>query len=259
MLESRVLDPLVQIDIYDGPLDLLLYLVRRDGIDVRNLPLVHITREYLAAMEELYEFNIDMAGEFILMAATLCELKSRELLPRSKTETEQSDDPQEEEDPRIALARRILQYQRFKEAAENLDSLQMLGRDVFKRQGVAVSWGDRPVDPGVDSLGLLDHYRAAMNREVVQPVHEVHREELSWAVCVHSVLQLLDDGEERSLDELLSEFSSRAEKIMTFLAVLELVRLQMLEIAQRTHLSPILLRSMVKHQEADLSMIPEAL
>ncbi|MBN1335891.1 MAG: segregation/condensation protein A [Deltaproteobacteria bacterium] len=245
---------MVHAEVYDGPLDLLVDLVRRDGIDPRSLPLVEITRAYLSALEAMGFADLDVAGEFLVMAATLCELKSRELLPRSLPIP--SDD---EDDPREALARRILEFQRFRQAAEELGRRNLLGRDVFGRRPTEQDARDRPVDPGVAALGLLEIWDALERRHAQPPpVFEVERERVSWLECLRGVLAALDDGETRTLDEILLPLASRSTRIVSFLAVLELCRVQVLEIEQRRHLAPVLLRSRVRADAVDLSLFAEA-
>lgn len=244
----------VTTETYDGPLDLLLYLVERDGIDLHALPLAHITREYLAWIDRMQELDLDIAGEFLVMAATLCELKSRELLPRSA----RSVLPAEEEDPRQALIQRMIEYRRYREAAGFLGGRLWLGRDLFVRETVPLALFERPIDPGVDVFGLLDAFHSVLHRSQNRPVHDIHREKISWPDCVRNVLIALDDGATRSLDELWDSLPSRAHRVLTFLAVLELARTSMIEINQRSHLSPVFLKSRVKAATADLKAIEEA-
>jgi segregation and condensation protein A len=241
---------------YDGPLDLLLHLVQRDGIDLCKLPLVRITREYLAALSTMQLVDLDLAGEFLVMAATLCELKSRELLPGAPP-IELSDDC---DDPREALIRRILRYQRFRQAADDLAQGQWLHRDVFARPPQRTGPGDRPIEPGIDAIELRGLYERAKRRAArPEPVHVVEREPLRWRDTLQHVLLTLDDGHERSLDGLLAVLPSRPARILAFLAVLELSRVRAVEVHQREHLAPVLLRGLVRSDKADLTHIPEAM
>ena len=249
-------DPVVRTEMYDGPLDLLLHLVQRDGIDLRQLPLVHITREYLAALAELEVLDLDLAGEFLVMAATLCELKSRELIPGvyGREDEDEVDDPQE------ALVRRIIRLQRYRQAAGELERTHWVDRDVFTRPKRRPQPGARPIEPGIDAIELRGLYqRMVARRERPEPVHEVQREPVRWRDTVQFVLVELDDGQERPLDLLLGELPNRPARVLAFLAVLELCRIGALAVHQREHLSPVLLRGMVSSDEADLSHIPEAM
>ena len=235
---------------------LLLHLVQRDGVDLCTLPLVHITREYLAALTGMQALELDVAGEFLVMAATLCELKSRELLPGFSRERTRD---AEEEDPREALVLRIIAYQRFRQAAQDLADCRWLGRDSFARPARSTNPRERPVEPGVDALGLRELYERSLRRsQRPDPVLEVTREPLRWADTVQHVLRSLDDGQTRSLDELLAGLADRPSRIMAFLAVLELCRLRAVGIEQREHLSPVLLKGLVRAEDAALSQVPEA-
>jgi segregation and condensation protein A len=248
--------PVVQTEMYDGPLDLLLHLVQRDGIDLCQLPLVHITREYLAALGAMQVVDLDIAGEFLVMAATLCELKSRELLPGAPP-MEQAD---EEDDPREALIRRIIRYQRYRQAAEELRRGLQLDRDVFVRPPQRLDLEERPVEPGIDAIELCELYqRARRDAAKPPPVHEVEREPLHWRDTLVRVLETLDGGQEHPLDGLLATLPSRPARIMAFLAVLELVRIRAVSVHQREHLAPVLLRGLLRADEVQLEHIPEAM
>jgi len=247
--------PVVQTEVYDGPLDLLLHLVQRDGIDLCKLPLVHITREYLAALTQLQVVDLDIAGEFLVMAATLCELKSRELLPGAAP----MEQPDEEDDPREALIRRIIRYQRYRQAADELQRGLQLYRDVFDRPPQRLEAGERPIEPGIDAIELCEMFHQAKRlSERPPPVHEIEREPLRWRDTLEHVLDTLDDGCEHPLEGLLAELPSRAARILAFLAVLELCRVKAVAVHQREHLAPVLLRGLVSLAEAKLEHIPEA-
>jgi segregation and condensation protein A len=200
--------------------------------------------------------DLDMAGEFLVMAATLCELKSRELLPGASL----LEEPDEEDDPREALIRRIIRFQRYRQAAEELSRGLWLDRDVFARPLQRVQPGDRPIEPGIDAVELRGLYERARRRAArPAPVHEIEREPLRWRDTLHQVLQTLDDGHERPLDSMLAELPSRPARILAFLAVLELCRVRAVEVHQREHLAPVLLRGLVRAEQADLTHIPEAM
>lgn len=254
MLAALRADSVVRTQEYDGPLELLLYLVRRDGLDVLNLPIVHITREYLAFLDQVQSLDLDEAGEFLVMAATLCELKSRELLPRLERPVEE-----DEEDPRQALARRIIEYQRYKEAAEGLDQRLWLDRDVFRRLPDPGDPREVHVVAGVDAFGLLEIYGRVLERhQRSRPVHEVQREQIRWVDCVRWVLSRLDDGETHAFDAIMADLPSRPARVLSFLAILELCRMHMVDIHQRLHLAPVLVRGLVRLQDADLSAFEAA-
>jgi segregation and condensation protein A len=200
--------------------------------------------------------DLDIAGEFLVMAATLCELKSRELLPRQAHPV--NDDG--ETDPKEDLIRRILLHQRYRHAAEELSRSVLLDRDTFRRPDLPVDEHSRPVEPGIDAVELCELYlRAARRRDSRPPVHEVEREPLRWREALIGVLEVLDDGLEHSLDELLSPLAALPPRILTFLGVLELCRVGAVAVHQREHLSPILLRGLLPPDEASLDHIPEAM
>ena len=248
--------PYVQIEPYEGPLDLLLYLVRRDGIDIRALPIAHITREYLAFLDQMERHDLDVAGDFLVMAATLCELKSRELLPRA----ERPVDEPEEEDPREALIRRMLEHQRYYEVAASLADRLWLGRDVFARPPTQAADESREITAGTDAFGLLEMLERMGRRKHKRTphVHEVESESESLKACVHRVVDQLADGRSHRFDEMVMHIERRSTRVMTFLAVLELARLRIISIAQKAHLFPLFLKAAVPAEEADLSAITEA-
>jgi len=238
---------------FDGPLELLLYLIRRDGIDVRDLPIAHITREYLQFLECMGELDLNVAGEFLVMAATLCQLKSRELLPRRR----ERDDDQEDDDPRERLARRLIDYERYKQASEDLFDRALLGRDVFTRPDDSPVLIDRPIDPGVDVFGLLETCYALLSRQAEpEPVHEVEREVYTLSQRVASLLHWLDCLGTARLDGAFAQCHSKPEVVVTFLALLEMARLQLIDITQQDHLGPVQLVLKVGADQADLSALP---
>ncbi|RME26031.1 MAG: segregation/condensation protein A, partial [Deltaproteobacteria bacterium] len=219
---------------FDGPLELLLYLVRRQGIDVRALQVAPITDAYLAQLELMQALDLDTAGEFLVMAATLCWLKSRELLPQRSDDV----DEEEEEDPRERLIRRLVDYERYREASERLGQLPMLGRDTFARPAVPLDPSERPVEPGVDAMGLLEIFYGVLQRHSEPPVvHEVELEPYSLREMAGWILDRLESGP-RSLSDLLSQLEHRLDRVVAFLASLEMARLQLIDIQQSHHLAP---------------------
>lgn len=226
----------VHTDVFDGPMDLLLYLVKRDGIDLRKVCIARVADSYLAFLGRMQELNITVASDYLVMAATLCHLKSLELLPRPPVYLEE-----EEVDPREALARRLEVYEQFKEASELLDALPRVGRDTFVREPMDIGEVDRPLVPGVDAFGLLEAYYQVLTRPEEQvATHTIHRTEVDLGACCRRVLRTLGAvGAQRGLRELLLTFDTKAERVITFLGVLEMVRLGWLGIEQREHLAPV--------------------
>ncbi len=244
----------VHTEVFDGPLELLLYLIRRDGVDVRDISVAHLTREYLGYLDRMQVLDLDVAGDFLVMAALLCELKSRELLPREEAPSGEEEDAL---DPRQELVDRLVEYERFRRASLELADRRWLGRDVFARPPATVDPADRPVEPGVDAFGLLEAlYRVLESRAAEEPVHEVELEEYSLKERVGWLLERLSLPGPADLRGLLREVAGRARRVITFLALLELARLQMVGITQSYHLGPVLLELKVDPARADLSAIP---
>ena len=241
----------VHTEVFDGPLDLLLYLVKRDGIDLRTVKIARVTDSYLEYLEKLDELNIAVASDYLVMAATLCHLKSLELLPRLPSIM-----AEEEVDPREALARRLETYERFKAAAEALAARPILGRDVFVRKPLDIGEVDRPLVPGVDAFGLLDLYYQMLTRpEKVEPTHTVFKSEIDLSDCCRRVLVSLGGQRgRRNLTDVLYVFPERSERIVAFLSILEMTRLQWLSLEQEGHLGAVHVTANVP-MDQDLSAI----
>lgn len=250
---ARVAEPPVHIGVYDGPLELLLFLVRREGVDVREIPVARICDAYLAYLDTADEIDVDQAGDYLVMAATLCQLKARELLPRAAEAQEE----EEEIDPREALARRLLEYERFRDAAEELGRRERLDRDVFARPAEPPAPDEQHIDPGMDAFGLLRLFYGVAERAARPPhEHRVVRERFSFAETVRWILGRLPPGEETILSEVLLEVGTRAKRIFTFLGVLEMARLQFIDVSQNMHLGAVRLVGKVALEDADLSALP---
>jgi segregation and condensation protein A len=232
----------VHTEVFDGPLDLLLYLVKRDGIDLREVSIARVADSYLDFLDRMRELHISVASDYLVMAATLCHLKSLELLPRPPSILEE-----EEVDPREELARRLEAYEQFKEAAESLEALPRLDRDVFVREPLDVGEVDRPLIPGVDAFGLLDVYYKVLTRpEPAAPTHTIHKPEVDFTGCCRRVLEVLGGpGGEATLRDILTSWEGAGERVITFIAVLEMVRLQWIGLEQSGHLAPVNLVSRV--------------
>lgn len=250
--QPRRAEPPVHIGVYDGPLDLLLYLVRREGVALREIPVARICSAYLDHLHGLDDVDVDSAGEYLAMASTLCLLKARELLPRAPDAQVE----EEEEDPREALERRLMEYERFRDAAEQLGKRQLLDREVFARPDEPVAPDEQPIDPGTDAWGMARAFYALLDaRAAPPPVHRVAFEPYKMKDTVQRVLTLLDDGEEHTLSELFVDMPFKRARLITFLGVLESARFQLLDVWQRIHLGAVALRGRMKSHEADLSML----
>jgi segregation and condensation protein A len=222
----------VQIDLFEGPLDLLLHLIKKNEVDVTNIPVAAITEQYLAYIDVLRELNLDVAGEYLVMAATLTLVKSRMLLPSPPGEDE------EEADPRADLIRQLLEYQRYREAAQHLGEAPLLGRDVFTREqsadGVELTEDGR-VAVRATMWELLEALQRVLKRAQPEPVHEVDAEPVSLRDCVQRVLGILGVARSIAFESLFDERSTRVQVIVTFLAVLELMKIGAVEAIQEEH------------------------
>jgi segregation and condensation protein A len=244
----------VRTAVFDGPLDLLLYLIRRDGIDVRDIPIAHVTAEYLAVLDNMRVLDLNIAGSFLVMASTLCQLKSRELLPREEQESEE----EEEEDPRERLVLRLVDYERFKEAAEGLSSRNWLGRDLFARprHGAEI---DRPLARDVEALALAEAFSVLLTRaKEPPPSHVISFEPWSLVQSVEWLLDTLPQGEPVEIQTLFSQIEGRSRRVQAFMAVLEMARIQLVDVEQSAHLGPLNVTSRTSADNADLSCIQDA-
>ena len=222
----------VILDAFEGPLDLLLYLIRRENLDILDIPMAPLTRQYLAYVEAMRSRNLDLAAEYLVMAAMLMAIKSRLLLPRPPAAEAI------EEDPRAELVRRLLEYERIKKAAQQLDALPQLGRDVL-----AVSvWVERAIAerlPEVSAQDLAEAWRTLLYRARLQAHHRVSREELSVREHMSGVLRRLQERRVLEFGELFDPARGVAVLVVTLLAVLELARESLLEITQSESFAPI--------------------
>ena len=235
-------DWVIRTEVFDGPLDLLLYLVRREGIDLRSLPVSRIADAYLSYIDRMRDLHLGVAGEYLVMAATLVWMKSLELLPRRPV----IEEDEEGEDPREALARRLQDYAAVREGADVLESRPRVGRDVFLRMPDEPSGSKRLVEAGLDAFGLLDVFYDLLQREVVaEAEYTVDVRSLSLEEACSWVLAELEAGVER-LDRLLHALPSRREKVLTFIAVLEMARLGWVGIRQQQHLGEVQLSKRVE-------------
>jgi segregation and condensation protein A len=242
----------VHTEVFDGPLELLLYLVRRDGIDLRQVSIAPITDAYLQHLELMERLDLDLAGEFVVMAATLCWLKSRELLPTEGISDDEERDPDE---VRAELTRRLLDYQRYREAAEALEARALLDRDVYARgQDSSLSY-ERAVYTEMDGMGLfLRYYRMMRRRATPSAVHQVATERYDLRATASRLLAAMGSGP-RDLVELLRIFSARAERVLAFIATLELARLGVIRIEQEHHLGTVRVEARRQAGSGELDLV----
>ena len=225
---ERGLDYTFRLEGFEGPLDLLLHLIQKNELDIFNIPIALVTEQYLEYLQLMKVVNLDVAGEYLLMASTLLHIKSKMLLPKSLEGEE------EEEDPRAELARRLLEYQRYKEAAGELEKRPMLDRDVFIRL-MAPELEEVPEEESIEVnlFELLEAFRQVLERVRADTVHEVILEHLSVEDKIQEILTLLE-RENRSVvfHRLFPEQASRRVVVITLLAILELVKMKRIRIFQ---------------------------
>ena len=222
----------VKLEAFEGPLDLLLHLIKKHEVDLYEIRVSQVTDQYLAYLREAQELNLDIAGEFLVMAATLIYLKSRALLP-----PEERDEFDEEEplDPEAQLIQQLIEHERFQKVATALAQRPVLGRDVFRRTVVERSPGEfvEPVRPtGVGDLLLA--LQRVLNRRVNQPVHRVAQEHVSIRDGLDLVMEQLRGTPRVRFEELFPENASRSRIIVTFLAILELIKVGAVTAVQET-------------------------
>jgi segregation and condensation protein A len=223
----------VFLEAFEGPLDLLLYLIKRQNIDVLNIPIAQITHQYMRYIEVMHELQLELAAEYLVMAAMLAEIKSRMLLPRAAHEGD------DEEDPRAELVRRLQEYERYKRAAEELDELPRLERDVF---AASVEMCERKVvriQPEVTLKELLLSFQEVLRRSEMYAHHHIQREALSVRQRMSDVLALLEHGGFVDFAKLFRPEEGRLGVVVTFLALLELLRESLVDLVQAEAFAPI--------------------
>jgi len=221
----------VRTESFEGPLDLLLYLIRKNEVDIYNIPIAAITRQYLEYIELLQELNLDIAGEFLVMASTLIQIKSRMLLPVQEDEEAE----QEEEDPRAELVRRLLEYQRYREAAERLAECELLGREVFARKFTPPEFQELKPDeapPEVELFELIEAFRTLLRKVPEATFHEVGAEGMTIADRINEILDLIRGKDAVPFERLFLAPLNREYIIVSFLAILELCKLRMVKLLQ---------------------------
>jgi segregation and condensation protein A len=226
----------VFLETFEGPLDLLLYLIKRQNLNILDIPLAVITRQYMEYLALMQELRLELAAEYLVMAAMLAEIKSRLLLPRPGA-TEAG-----EEDPRAELVRRLQEYERFKQAAENLDVLPRLERDVFAASAELVQREIHRIPPAVNLTDLLAALRELMQRTELYSHHRISREPLSVRERMSRILEQMDAVRFTPFTALFAVEEGRLGVVVTFLAILELLREMLLELVQAEPFAPIHVR-----------------
>jgi len=233
MNEEPKTDYAIKLDIFEGPLDLLLYLIKKNQIDIYNIPIALITRQYLDYLNLIKSLNLDLAGEYLVMASTLIHIKSRLLLP-----VPEEPSPEElEDDPRSELVRQLLEHQAFKEAADLLTRRPILERDVFKR---AAALPEEKRSSGAEEeelveasiFELIEAFHQIVSRLDQKELLEIDLEKLSLSNIINDVMERLTREKNLTFDELLGEKRERRRIVYTFLALLELIKLKMIKAYQ---------------------------
>jgi segregation and condensation protein A len=222
----------VKLEVFEGPLDLLLHLIKKHELDIYDIPIALITRQYLDYIGLMEELQLDVAGDFLVMAATLIHIKSRSLLPRPAPEQE---DP--EEDPREALVRRLVEHQKFKAAAELLHDKETVRSAQWARpdERIAALAGeglDKEPELEVDLFSLMTAFKAVVERAKQRPVTYLPMEQMSIEQRIEQLLHRLEGVEAVGFEELFDDVAGNAHLIVTFLAVLEMIRLKVLRVFQ---------------------------
>lgn len=220
----------IKLDIFEGPLDLLLYLIKKNEIDIYDIPIARITQQYLEYIEMLRSLNLDLAGEFLVLAATLLHIKSRLLLP-----VEEDPEAEEDEDPRAELVRQLLEYQAFKEAALQLDSRPVLERDVFTRSSPAaapVHAEESEILSEMDVFDLVKAFQQILSRLDRSEPMEIDVEQMSLTERINDIMDRLMENKNMTFTELIGARTDRRWILYTFLALLELMKLRMIRAYQ---------------------------
>jgi len=241
---------LVRTEAFEGPLDLLLHLIKKNELDIYNIPIAEISRQYLDYLDVMRELNLDVAGEFLVMASTLIQIKSQMLLP-------QLIDSEEEEkgvDPRAELVRRLLEYDRYREASCLLIAREVLHRDVFARTFPSEELEAFPSDeavPAVEMFELVDAFRRILAKIPKESFHEVGSENISIADRISDILEYLQGRDSVDFEELFVGSNTREFIVASFLAILELCRLRMIRLLQFENYGRILVRSAIIIEDAE--------
>lgn len=227
----------VLLEAFEGPLDFLLYLIRKQNLDILDIPIASVTKQYMEYIELMQELSLELAAEYLVMAAILAEIKSRMLLPRVNVEDS-------EEDPRAELVRRLQEYERFKQAAVDLNQLPQLERDVFIVQGVASEIAiDRP-HPSVSLQDLVTALQDVLSRVKLFASHQIQMETLSVREKMMLILDRIQQGNDKhfTFSSLFNLEEGRLGIVVTFLALLELLKQSLIEFVQAAPFAPIYLK-----------------
>lgn len=246
----------IKLENFEGPLDLLLHLIKQNEMDIWDIKVTRITEQYLLILDAMQSMNLDVAGEFLVMAATLLHIKSKLLLPQSEYE----EGEEEEDDPRAELVRRLLEYQKYKEAALELDDHELLGRDVFARKFTSLELPEGDEETEFYEVGIYDLVEALQGilaRAPKDAVHEIGFESVSIAERINHILAILSSTDSLSFEQLFSETPARHDVIATFLAMLELVKMRTVRFMQNSRCGSIWLFPIADEEEMGVTALED--
>ncbi|CAA9306353.1 MAG: Segregation and condensation protein A [uncultured Lysobacter sp.] len=235
----------VILDAFEGPLDLLLYLIRRQNLDILDIPVADITRQYVEYIRAMHEMRFELAADYLVMAAMLAEIKSRMLLPRAAVEES------EEDDPRAELVRRLQEYERFKRAAEDLDALPRQDRDTVPVAAFVPDRASVRLPPPVDLKEMLLALHDVLKRAELFTQHAIRRDALSVRQRMGELLERMKDGQFYRFESLFTAEEGRLGVVVTFLGLLTLAKEQLIEIIQDEPLAPIYVKSLALMKDPD--------
>lgn len=242
----------VRLEVFEGPLDLLLYLVKKDEVDIYDISIERITQQYLTYLEAFEVLHIEVAGEFLVMAANLLYIKSRTLLPK---EQQMPEEEAEEDDPRWELIRQLIEYRKFKEAAAHLRDQEELQAAIFPR-AVSLDPAHAPVVDETMMLGdvgifdLINAFQRALKRlPAEEKPGEIREESFTVTDRINHLMRIIDRGVSMRFEELFSEATTRSELVVTFLAILELIRMKQFRVRQEEQFGEIWLDRTLPHEE----------
>ncbi|HEY5621123.1 MAG TPA: segregation/condensation protein A [Pontiella sp.] len=247
----------VSLEVFEGPLDLLLYLIKKDEVDIYDIPIGRITDQYMEYLSLMKVLDLNIAGDFIVMSATLMLIKSRMLLP---AEDRREMDEEEEEDPRWDLVRQLVEYKKFKDAADHLEDLELHQENVFSRESGHVELGSPPeVDLKDASIfDLISALNEALDRVQEENLQEIFAEEFTVSQKVSYIVENLKITKRLSITDLFTGMVSRQEIVCTFLAVLELIKLNRIAAVQDSHFGDIVVEPR-EPEKTDMDESEEAL
>jgi segregation and condensation protein A len=234
----------VFLEAFEGPLDLLLYLIRKDNLDIAEIRVAEITRQYVEYIDLMQDMQLELAGEYLVMSAMLAEIKSRILLPKPPGIAE------DEEDPRAELIRRLQEYERYKQAAEDIDALPRLGRDVFQASAEPIEKKVVTLPPEVELKELIAAFQDVMKRASMYAHHHVQMESLSVRERMSSVLSKVNSTHFTSFMDLFTVEEGRMGVVVSFLAILELVKESLIDLTQAEPYAPIHVKAAARAEDA---------